>query len=163
MGHLEDPDWSPEPLDILIGYTPGMPLPARYKEEWHPETNYNKPTPESYYYWLYKMRDGRHWGNVKRKFKRQQSSGRRFKKFAIVIRKLIEKGVIDLSDVPDREKLFAEEALTYVASVIKDIKEPTKNRLAAAKEMLTYTKAKPVQKSEVSIKTAEEILDELDD
>lgn len=71
-----------------------------------------------------------------------------------IVRIMAEKGMID-------EEALGNEALQYAVSVIRAGIHQTREKLQAAKLVLEYTKAKPAQKSEVSITKAEDFLSAL--
>ena len=56
------------------------------------------------------------------------------------------------------EDQHALDALTYAVGVIKTGKEPTKDRLSAARLVLDYTKSKPASNSHVTLNSAEDFL-----
>jgi hypothetical protein len=60
------------------------------------------------------------------------------------------------------EDQHAQEALTYAVEVVKSKVDGTRDKLAAARLILDFCKSKPSQKSEVTIKSAEDLLNELE-
>lgn len=160
------PDWIDTPLDLLVGYVPGMALPRlRHKTDrpWHPEDSVNKRTNEdTHWFWMKKNITAQRWRWALRKIKRSEIN-REWLTWGIKrIRTLIEKGAINMADIPDKDLERAEEALGYCAAVVKDDNEVTRNRLQAAKTLLDFSRAKPAQKSDVTIRSAESFLDELE-
>ncbi len=68
------------------------------------------------------------------------------------------KQLVDImTDKYDIEDEYAKEALTTAVEVMR-VPGETRERLAAARLVLDYTKSKPISKSEVSIGKAEEFL-----
>lgn len=74
--------------------------------------------------------------------------------------KRIMKKMADQGQLPDDPKAI--EALETSMTVLRT-EECTKTKLAAARLVLDFTKAKPSTKTEVTIKTAEDYLDEIAD
>ena len=64
----------------------------------------------------------------------------------------------DAGQVPDDPR--AAEALQTTIETLRTAESP-KDKIAAARLILDFTKAKPAQKSEVTVRTAEDILDEM--
>jgi hypothetical protein len=60
------------------------------------------------------------------------------------------------------EDVHAQEAIEYAVAVIKSKADATRERLAAARLVLDFCKTKPTSKSEVTIRSAEELLAELE-
>ncbi len=72
-----------------------------------------------------------------------------------IIKKMADQGIL-----PDDPR--AVEALTAAVVVLRTV-ESAKDRLAAARLVLDFTKSKPTSKIEHTVKTAEDLLDEMDD
>lgn len=163
---MDDPDWSPRPLDILLGYEPGMTMPSaeEHGSQWHPEwCPKNKKTENGYWLWQKSTKLGYATWCDKDWFRLEKRCRRVAKKCRAKVHALIERGIIDMSGVEDSEKAHAVEALTYAVSVLREPKVQVQTKLAAAKLVLDFTKTKPVQKVENTIRAAEDILDALDE
>ncbi len=61
------------------------------------------------------------------------------------------------------EDQHALDALTYAVGILKTVKESTKDKLAAARLVLDYTKSKPASNANLTLNTAEEFLAALAD
>jgi hypothetical protein len=72
-----------------------------------------------------------------------------------IMKKMAEQGIL-----PDDPR--AVEALESAVSVLRTV-ESAKDRLAAARLVLDFTKSKPTAKIEHTVKTAEDLLDEMGD
>ena len=64
----------------------------------------------------------------------------------------------DAGQVPDDPR--AEEALKTTVETLRTAESP-KDKIAAARLILDFTKAKPAQKIDATVRTAEDILDEM--
>ena len=69
-----------------------------------------------------------------------------------IIKVMVEKELIT------QDEASGNEALEFCVGVIRAQIHPLRERLAAAKTVLEFTKAKPVQKSEVTVNKAEDFL-----
>ncbi|WP_422023360.1 hypothetical protein [Pyruvatibacter mobilis] len=70
-----------------------------------------------------------------------------------------EQGMIE--EPKTSEEQLAEEALEYAIGVVRAKADGTRDRLNAASLVLSYTKQKPVAKSEVAVTAAEDFLENL--
>jgi hypothetical protein len=73
--------------------------------------------------------------------------------------KRIVKLMVEKYDINDQR---AEEALEYAVGVIRAKADGTRDKLQAARLVLDFCKTKPASKSEVTIKSAEDLLNELE-
>ena len=164
---MANPDWIDRPLDVLLGYEPGMPLPivrTRHDRQWHPEDGFfARPTEDHYWMWFHNNRRGIRWHLLTHKVMRGLKSSTSLETGRRIVRRLIEQGLIDMSDVPEKDLDRAEEALAYCAGLVKDHDADHKHRLVAAKVVLEFLKAKPTVKQDVTIKSAEDFLDAIGD
>jgi hypothetical protein len=160
------PDWIDEPLDLLLGYSPGMSLPQDGRP-WHPAYSPNRDSEEDFWVRMHRSITLCKWYSRMRTIDRL--NGKRALSDAAmangrdIVRLLITKGLLDMSDIPTIDRMNAEEALGYCVAVIRDGVEATKNRLVAAKTVLEFTRQKPVTKAEHTITAAEDFLNALDE
>lgn len=76
-----------------------------------------------------------------------------------IVEVLKSRGAIDYPEGHEvKDKTLAEEAITYCVAVLRSGTGGVRERLTAAKLILTYTKLRPPSRAEVSIRTAEDIL-----
>ena len=166
-------DWMiHEPLDILVGYDRARgAIPAKFGAKkdrqvhraWLP-SDITKVLPDEATYWLSRAkRTAAHNENKAHRIagheiKRAKDDGYARR----TVRHQIREGKIDMTQFDDTDAGRAEEALTTCVSVMRNSRED-KHRLAAANTVLNFTKTKPVQKAEVTVKSAEAWLDELDE
>lgn len=73
--------------------------------------------------------------------------------------KRIVKLMVEKYDINDQR---AEEALEYAVTVVRTKADGTRDRLQAARLILDFCKQKPASKSEVTLKSAEDLLAELE-
>lgn len=156
-----DPDWNPRPLDVLLGFTPGMSMPGG--RTWHPTDveRRSQSTEDAYWRSRWACVNGYKWAVLTRRYKRCESSREAHKRGILMVRRWIEAGEISMADVPDQDKTRAEQALSYCAGLVVDDLADHKHRLNAAKTLLDFLKPKPVQKTDVTVRTPESFLDDI--
>ncbi len=156
-----DPDWNPRPLDVLLGFVPGMPMPGGHT--WHPTDVERKSqsTEDAHWRSRWALIHGRKWAALTRRYKRCESSREAHKRGILRVRRWIENGDINMADVPEKDMERAELALSYCAGLVEDTLQDHKHRLNAAKTLLDFLKPKPAQKTDVTLRTPESFLDEI--
>jgi hypothetical protein len=161
----KDDDWMPRPLDLLLGYVPGMKLPTN--RGWSQEDLADRRPTEDAFHWR-RANDTRHRARKLkdaaslREWKRQVRDDRLMSAARIETSQLIETGKFDMSDIPNEELAPATEALAFGVKVIRDAQANYKDRLSAARMILDFSMAKPAAKSEVTIARAEDWLNEIE-
>lgn len=75
-----------------------------------------------------------------------------------LVEKMKKLDLISPPEGSDTDVTRAEEALVYAVSVVREENIPVKDRLAAARTVLEWTKSKPVAKSAVTVSAAEDWL-----
>jgi ADP-heptose:LPS heptosyltransferase len=75
----------------------------------------------------------------------------------VIMKHMKENGMIDTPTPGDKYAEFAEEALEAAITIVRTPMNE-QQRLAAARLVLDFTKSKPVAKNEVTVKTAEDWL-----
>lgn len=75
----------------------------------------------------------------------------------VILQHLKENGMVDTPAPDDKYAQFAEEALEAAITIVRTPMNE-QQRLAAARLVLDFTKSKPVAKNEVTVKTAEDWL-----
>lgn len=75
----------------------------------------------------------------------------------VIMKHLKENGMVDTPTPGDKYAEFAEEALEAAITIVRTPMNE-QQRLAAARLVLDFTKSKPVAKNEVTVKTAEDWL-----
>jgi len=159
-------DYNDEPLDYLIGYTEGMEIDEieRDREFWQDRTwHFSQRTRfrwTEYAHWFQSQQvsQSQRLLHATKQFNEQIRQTPLFEAAKLTIRKLIERGLIDVGDIPDDKKKKAEEALAYTAAVVRDMEVPHETRLKAAKILLDFTAERPTTKSDVTVKRAEDFL-----
>lgn len=96
---------------------------------------------------------GSHWGLNKK----QLATFRRQARFeaTLTMKKLEQAGILEDTDEQSKEAIHT--ALT----IMRMLPVPPRDRLAAARLVLDFTKAKPAQKQEITVTSAEQWLDEV--
>lgn len=169
-------DFIGRPLDLLLGFEPGMKMPTVRSVDdrpWHPEDALERgpgtPAPtvartaseDAYHAWRRKHVIGLRWSDLSRRCARQAADDARMLAAGKIMRKLIETGRVDMSDIEDTDRF--EVAMTYAVSVVKNGAENTKDRLAAAKMVAEWAKAKPAANANVTVQSITAFLDEAPD
>lgn len=160
--------WIPEPLDLLLGFEPGGSVQQEPRDAWdtpwHPEMAYQfRPTEAHHWKWLRRNLGTLSWINISRRIAKVENREYLIGLGRESITKLINRGTIDMSDLPDADRGRAEEALSYAAGILKDPDAKRSEGLTAARIILDFCKAKPASKSEVTIARAEDFLNGGDD
>jgi hypothetical protein len=75
-----------------------------------------------------------------------------------LVEKMKKLDLIEAPEGSETDATRAEEALVYAVSVVREDQIPVKDRLAAARTVLEWTKSKPVAKSAVTVSAAEDWL-----
>ena len=170
-----DPDFIPRPLDILIGYdrTLGnIAKPRKAGQErkvgWVPSDIHPKQKDEAAYWFRRAASAARNklngpWRRAAAAEGRAEDERKDHGYAKRSVRRKVKEGTIDMAqfDAPDHGR--AEEALATLVKVMRTPEENGKTKVAAAKTLLDFTKTKPVVKTEVTVKSAEAFLDEIDD